>query len=245
MERLSGGVFCFSAFVQVYCTRMTFEHGVQSSNAGSEYGKRATTIGVVVLVLVGISYLVVPGILNGPGSATPCSLEMELCPDGSSVGRTGPNCEFAACPPEQSVNGSWKTVTDTATGISFRYPEALPTTYIHVVDWPPQVRVVADPFTCTAGGSEVARAGVTEERLIYDHAYCVTRESEGAAGSIYTNYAYAFAREGTTIILTFSIRSVQCANYDDPQRTACETERAAFSMDGTADAMAQSVRFPL
>ena len=27
-----------------------------------------------------------------------CTMEAKLCPDGSSVGRTGPNCEFARCP---------------------------------------------------------------------------------------------------------------------------------------------------
>ena len=27
-----------------------------------------------------------------------CAMEAKLCPDGSSVGRTGPNCEFAECP---------------------------------------------------------------------------------------------------------------------------------------------------
>lgn len=27
-----------------------------------------------------------------------CTLEAKICPDGSSVGRTGPACEFAACP---------------------------------------------------------------------------------------------------------------------------------------------------
>lgn len=27
-----------------------------------------------------------------------CTFEAKLCPDGSSVGRTGPNCEFAPCP---------------------------------------------------------------------------------------------------------------------------------------------------
>lgn len=27
-----------------------------------------------------------------------CTQEAKLCPDGSSVGRTGPNCEFAPCP---------------------------------------------------------------------------------------------------------------------------------------------------
>jgi len=27
-----------------------------------------------------------------------CTMEAKLCPDGSAVGRTGPNCEFAPCP---------------------------------------------------------------------------------------------------------------------------------------------------
>lgn len=27
-----------------------------------------------------------------------CTQDAEMCPDGSYVGRTGPNCEFAACP---------------------------------------------------------------------------------------------------------------------------------------------------
>ncbi len=32
------------------------------------------------------------------GSPLACTTEAKICPDGSSVGRTGPNCEFAACP---------------------------------------------------------------------------------------------------------------------------------------------------
>ena len=31
---------------------------------------------------------------------TACTLDAKICPDGSSVGREGPNCEFAACPGE-------------------------------------------------------------------------------------------------------------------------------------------------
>ena len=31
-------------------------------------------------------------------NVTACTLEAKICPDGSAVGRTGPNCEFAACP---------------------------------------------------------------------------------------------------------------------------------------------------
>ncbi|HEX7017538.1 MAG TPA: hypothetical protein VF209_01365 [Patescibacteria group bacterium] len=34
-----------------------------------------------------------------------CTMDAKVCPDGSSVGRSGPNCEFAACPSE-TENGN-------------------------------------------------------------------------------------------------------------------------------------------
>lgn len=37
---------------------------------------------------------------NPSGKA--CTQEAKICPDGSSVGRTGPNCEFAPCPTTSS-----------------------------------------------------------------------------------------------------------------------------------------------
>ena len=33
-----------------------------------------------------------------PKNVTVCTQESMMCPDGSYVGRTGPNCEFAPCP---------------------------------------------------------------------------------------------------------------------------------------------------
>ena len=30
-----------------------------------------------------------------------CTMDAKMCPDGSYVGRTSPNCEFAACPEEK------------------------------------------------------------------------------------------------------------------------------------------------
>lgn len=33
-----------------------------------------------------------------PTGQVACTMEAKLCPDGSAVGRTGPNCEFAKCP---------------------------------------------------------------------------------------------------------------------------------------------------
>jgi len=34
-----------------------------------------------------------------------CTMEAKLCPDGSAVGRSGPNCEFAPCPSEALCEG--------------------------------------------------------------------------------------------------------------------------------------------
>ena len=46
--------------------------------------------------------LVVAGIAIGPASINAesyaCPQDAKVCPDGSTVGRTGPNCEFAVCP---------------------------------------------------------------------------------------------------------------------------------------------------
>ncbi|HBK33459.1 TPA: hypothetical protein DEP34_01865 [Candidatus Uhrbacteria bacterium] len=181
---------------------------------------------------------------SGSGQVA-CTQEAKLCPDGSYVGRTGPKCEFAQCPGEN--NNLWITATDSKTGITFQYPKTLLTEYIHTVDWPPQIQVLNEPFTCTEAGSETARAGQTLKRMVDDRTYCVTKKSEGAAGSVYTNYAYAFPLYSTdstqaehkTVIFTFSLQAVQCANYDDPQKTACENEQSSFDLDSTVDRMAR------
>lgn len=35
-----------------------------------------------------------------PVEPVACPMDAKICPDGSGVGRTGPNCEFAPCPGE-------------------------------------------------------------------------------------------------------------------------------------------------
>jgi hypothetical protein len=34
------------------------------------------------------------------GEPVACTMDAKMCPDGSAVGRQGPNCEFAPCPGE-------------------------------------------------------------------------------------------------------------------------------------------------
>ncbi|MCE9643860.1 hypothetical protein K8Q93_01275 [Candidatus Parcubacteria bacterium] len=201
-------------------------------------------IGALALLTVLIGFTLWPAERGGPGpfgsAPVACTMEAKLCPDGSSVGRTGPDCEFAVCPGTQTPSG-WNTFRDDFRGISFRYPAQLGTTYISATDWPPAVAITSAPFSCIEAGSEGARAGITERRFVDSREYCVTRVTEGAAGSIYTQYTYASPRRAGAATFTFTTRATQCANYDEPHKSACTAERQSFDMDGVVDRMAQSL----
>lgn len=60
---------------------------------------KTLTLGGIAAVVIGIGVYVAA---FGMDASTPkpqaCTEEAKQCPDGSYVGRTGPNCEFAACP---------------------------------------------------------------------------------------------------------------------------------------------------
>ncbi len=59
-------------------------------------------IGGIVVIVLALFLIGASAYSWWQNSRTPnqiaCTMEAKLCPDGSSVGRTGPNCEFAACP---------------------------------------------------------------------------------------------------------------------------------------------------
>ncbi len=45
-----------------------------------------------------------------------CPMDAKLCPDGSYVSRTGPNCEFAPCPSQASCEGESCPLEDICEG---------------------------------------------------------------------------------------------------------------------------------
>jgi hypothetical protein len=53
----------------------------------------------IITFILGMNY---QNIIDNVNSFIPqqksCTYEAKICPDGSSVGRSGPNCEFAPCP---------------------------------------------------------------------------------------------------------------------------------------------------
>ncbi len=109
-------------------------------------------------------------------------------------------------------NYNWQTFDDQTNGVVFEYPEDLKTQYISLVDWPPKVTVSKGSLVCVKD-------------------FCETIQSGGAAGSTYNQYTYTFSKNNLNGVLNFTLRLVQCANYDDPQKSACENERQAFKAD--------------
>jgi hypothetical protein len=71
---------------------------------------------VVLLILVGVGafWITQSNTAVGP-DIKGCSQEAKICPDGSGVGRTGPNCEFAACPTPVVATSTTPTPTPVST----------------------------------------------------------------------------------------------------------------------------------
>lgn len=204
---------------------------------------------LIGIIVAGVALQMLAQLRAQPGPAPEgvlCAMDTQLCPDGSYVGRIPPQCDFAACPTgapsgNPYASTSTKTYMSATSTASFTYPIRLLTSYIGTVDWPPTPQVFAGPYSCSTAGSVTSTAGRTEMHTVNGHTYCVTAESEGAAGSIYSMYAYAMPKDGKVVILTFSLRYPQCGNYPDPQKTACEKERSAFSVDELMDPIMQSI----
>lgn len=62
---------------------------------------------LVLVALIGVAGLtfIFSKLQNG-NRETACTQDAKICPDGTAVGRTLPNCDFAACPTSQTQNNN-------------------------------------------------------------------------------------------------------------------------------------------
>lgn len=141
-------------------------------------------------------------------------------------------------------DGEWMLSEPTSQGIRFMYPQKLPTTFISAQEWPPLVERTANKYSCKEGPITAADGPVKEAKkhLVGDREYCVTTESDAAAGSMYTTYEYVSTFGDAVYRVVFTLRFPQCLNYDDPQQSACKAEQASFDIDGLVDRIVQSIQ---
>ncbi len=156
---------------------------------------------------------------------------------------SGPTTPRAYSPAENatSTQNGWLSSEEPGGQFSFLYPADFGTKYVSPVDWPPIARIVSEPFTCIPAGTPTARSGATRSKVVENKEFCITEVVEGAAGSTYTQSAYAFAYGTSTAVLTFTTRHPQCANYPDPERGVCEAEQSALDLDLTVKQMVDTI----
>lgn len=130
---------------------------------------------------------------------------------------------------ETDPGADWLT-GEALSGQAFKYPETLSTKYLSPVVWPPELKVVNGEFSCLEGGTELAEEGETSLVIYQDQEFCLTKASEGAAGSTYTTYLYQVpvADWLAVVQVSLALRAPQCMNYDEPQASECEAELANF-----------------
>jgi len=100
------------------------------------------TVMIIGLILAALAiYLVLNAQQDFPKG---CTMEAKLCPDGSAVGRTGPDCEFAPCPSGEVYCSSPR-------------PEVCTEEYMPVCGWfGPDVQCIRYPCASTFGNGCLA-----------------------------------------------------------------------------------------
>lgn len=106
---------------------------------------------IVILVLILIGMGVYAYRTSNPdgdnGANVVCTMDAKLCPDGSYVGRVGPNCEFAACPTGTTSSSVSGTVVGGATTTNSA-PRTATITYTSS-GFSPKTLIIADGGTVT------------------------------------------------------------------------------------------------
>lgn len=132
----------------------------------------------------------------------------------------------------------WKTITDETNQIKYRYPEFLTAKYISTVTWPPVFTILPanGTFVCEETPAESSfPQRVSLRRVDDDKIYCLQASSEGAAGSVFTEFTYSTVWKEKVVELYFVLQYPRCDNYSDEQQSECAAERESFDLDALVD----------
>lgn len=119
--------------------------------------------------------------------------------------------------------------TDIYSGYTFEY-SSMQMSYSFINPWPPELIYSEKPFSCI---EQVAEKSTDLDVIPYTNEgidYCINVQQDIGAGSTFYKYNFAFALETGTMNIPFKIRFVNCENFDEPSKTACDEEQSAFNV---------------
>ena len=132
----------------------------------------------------------------------------------------------------------WVRSPPVAGGLTFAYPQRVGGEFVMLAAGPPGIETVQG-YACVAGDEENSS---TERRAVGGKTYCVTKTSEGAAGSTFNTYGYTTDIGRAVVRVSFTVRLVECGNFDEPTQAACTKEQASFDPDALASSIVASIR---
>jgi hypothetical protein len=138
-----------------------------------------------------------------------CTMEAKICPDGSAVGRTGPNCEFAECPATTTdETAGWITYNNPE--FQFKYPENFGANVWRPLFWPSTTTVVSaneDPAAKGCGDLQ-SNSAIKEQKITINNIdFTLYTASDAGAGNLYSSYCYVAEKNQKYYIIYFLINS--------------------------------------
>jgi hypothetical protein len=167
---------------------------------------------------------------------TACTMEAKLCPDGTAVGRSGPDCAFAPCPaaPVDETAG-WKTLADSGSGFEFKYPDG----FFGASQEPKIFSGACNYEVFPASCPNIDNLIIEEERLagsdinaiksnlaapnywtnkggeltLNNEPYCLYQTNDAGMGHVYATYYYVTVKNGKCLVVNFVTATTNCDFY--------------------------------
>jgi len=187
---------------------------------------------IIVLVLIGYfiyQYYLVP---NREQKPVACTMEAKLCPDGSAVGRAGPNCEFAPCP---DYTKGWKIYKNSDYGFELKYPADFfdqnqppklligDCNYNIFPDKCPDINnIVAKDLASDGGDSNAIRSNLSmpgywdisgKNQTINNINYCLYVTGDAAMGHAFNYYYFATVKNQKCLVVYLATSTANCDFY--------------------------------
>jgi hypothetical protein len=159
-----------------------------------------------------------------------CTMEAKICPDGSSVSRTGPNCEFTTCP---DITTNWKTYN--GNGFELKYPEIFTGTTWRAENWPLVVSKLNGKMTIDEACGQTSSTGPSIFNSISTsdvNNFVLLVSSDVGAGQLYTDYCYVQNINNYNYVIHFLIHSTNgCGNGNCGPYCGTSNDQACKNFD--------------